>query len=276
MKKVAAVVLNYNTPEDTIRCVNLLKNQKGVELLPIVVDNKSTDNSVEVFEKELAAKLIKNTENKGYSAGNNLGLKEAHKEGCEYTLIINPDVEVRDEYTIKKCVDLMEEKQDVAVVGMDVIDMEGRHQNPLRELKFWEDFLWPAAVICYKVAKKNRYVCDHTKSGYCQKVLGCCFLTRTSALNEIGYLDENVFLYSEEPILAARLEDKGYKIYYIADVQVFHKHEEDKKGKASDRTSHYWDSRYYYLKNYKYKGIKRKLACGSCKIERRIITSKNS
>ena len=71
MKKVAAVILNYNTPDDTIRCVNLLKNQKGVELLPIVVDNKSIDNSVEVFEKELASKLIKNTENKGYSAGNN-------------------------------------------------------------------------------------------------------------------------------------------------------------------------------------------------------------
>ena len=79
MKKVAAVVLNYNTPKDTINCVNLLKSQKDIDLLPIVVDNKSTDDSIEIFKRELDARLIKNNENKGYSAGNNLGLKKQLK-----------------------------------------------------------------------------------------------------------------------------------------------------------------------------------------------------
>ena len=274
MKKVAAVVLNYNTPKDTINCVNLLKSQKDVDLLPIVVDNKSTDDSIEIFKRELDARLIKNNENKGYSAGNNLGLKKAIEESCEYALIINPDVEVKDDKVIKKCLDVMEAKKDVALVGPDIIEMDGSHQNPLRELKFWEDFLWPLAVLCNRRSKKSRYVMDYTKSGYCEKVFGCCFLVRLEAIKDIGYLDESVFLYSEEPILAAMLKEKNYKIYYIADVEVFHKHVEKEKGDATDRTYQYFTSRYYYLKNYKYKGLKRKLVCASCRIERKIITSK--
>ena len=243
-------------------------------MLPIIVDNKSTDNSVEVFEREVDAVLIKNDENKGYAAGNNWGLKKAYKENCEFALIINPDVEIKDEYAIKKMVDAMESDKQVAVIGPNVINLQGDHQNPLRELKFWEDFLWPLAVMCYRRTGNNRYVGDYTKSGTCEKVVGCCFLVRMSAIDEIDYLDENTFLYSEEPILSARLENKGYKVLYLADVEVLHRHEESDKGNAEVRTTHYWNSRYYYLKNYKYKGLKRKLACASCKIERRIIKSK--
>ncbi len=274
MKKVAAVILNYNTPKDTLSCVNLLKRQKDIDLLNIVVDNKSTDDSVKIFERELDATLIKNSENKGYSAGNNLGIRKADEENCEYVLIINPDVEIKDEYAIKKCVDVMDNNPDVAVVGPDVIDINNNHQNPLRELKFWEDFLWPLAVICNRRAKQSRYVGDHTKSGYCEKVSGCCFVARMKAIKEIGFLDENVFLYCEEPILSSALKTKGYSEYYLSKAQAFHNHKENEKGDASDRTYQYLTSRYYYLKNYKYKGLKRKLACASCKIERKVITSR--
>ena len=90
MEKVAAVILNYNTPQDTVNCVRLLMQEKGVDLKIIIVDNASNNNSVEIIKKELdqGIILIENKINKGYSAGNNLGLKRAIEEDCKYALVI--------------------------------------------------------------------------------------------------------------------------------------------------------------------------------------------
>ena len=88
MNKVMAVILNYNSYDDTMKCFDYLKKQEGVDLKVCIVDNKSTENRQDDL-RQLADQdtfVIINEENKGFSAGNNLGLKKAAEENCNYSL----------------------------------------------------------------------------------------------------------------------------------------------------------------------------------------------
>ncbi len=273
MEKVAAVILNYNTPQDTVNCANLLMRQKSVDLKIIVVDNASSDNSIDIIKNELGEKviLVVNKSNRGYSAGNNLGLKRAIEEDCQYALVVNPDVEISDEYAMEKAVTIMKADKDIAMLGPDVIDMDGNHQNPQRELKFIEDVFWPISLLLSKMKKGNRYVKNYNKNGYCEKVVGCCFVADLEKMREIDFFDEGVFLYSEEPIISARIHSADYKIYYCKDIKIKHNHIESEKGDAKTRLAQFMDSRIYFFKNYKYKNkkIRKSIALKAINLEKK-------
>ena len=258
MEKVAAVILNYNTPQDTVNCVRLLMQEKGVDLKIIIVDNASNNNSVEIIKKELdqGIILIENKINKGYSAGNNLGLKRAIEEDCKYALVINPDVEIADEHALEKAVQIFKNDKSIAMLGPDVVDMSGVHCNPQREFYFLEDVFWPISLLLSKLNKGDRYVTDYKTSDYCVKVTGCCFVADLEKMKEIDFFDENVFLYSEESIISARIYDAGYKVYYCKDIQAKHNHIASEKGDAKARLAQFLKSRSYYFENYKYKNKK--------------------
>ena len=94
--KVAVIILNYNSSLDCRKCVSFLKKQREVELEIVVVDNCSQAYDVEKLRqlcKEYGCTLIENHENRGYNAGNNIGLRYAAEKGYKYALIANPDME---------------------------------------------------------------------------------------------------------------------------------------------------------------------------------------
>ena len=100
MEKVTAVILNYNSSSDCEKCISFLKKQNYDDLGIIVVDNASNDDELSAIKKISDANsvdLICNEVNKGFAAGNNVGLRAAVKDGAEWCLVINPDVELRDE-----------------------------------------------------------------------------------------------------------------------------------------------------------------------------------
>ena len=252
MNKVMAVILNYNSYDDTVKCFDYLKKQEGVDLKVCIVDNKSTENRQDDL-RQLADQdtfVIINEENKGFSAGNNLGLKKAAEENCNYSLIINPDVEIRDKDYLKKLSDLMDEDKTIAVAGTDIVKADGKHQNPLREPYFLEEVFWRMAIAKNKLSKKIPYVKNYSKSGVCQKLSGCCFMVDMNFMKDVGFLDEGVFLYSEESILAAQARDKGLIEYYCADLSVNHLHK-DSEGADKEKLMRYSvESKKYFIEKY--------------------------
>ncbi len=253
MKKVMAVILNYNSIEDSIKCAKLLKKQEAVDLETVIIDNDSNDDRLEEL-KDFCLKndimFIENKENRGFSAGNNVGLRKAAEKDYPYAIIVNPDVEIRDREYISKAIEKMEKDEQIAVLGTDIINIRGQHQNPIREPRVLEQIFWPYAVIKNKLSKKLPYVCDFTKSGYCEKVSGCCFFVRMSFLKKAEYLDENVFLYSEEPILSAKVKKEKMKEYYMHNLKAYHMHKTSEKGNPSKNFEMLVKSREYYLKEY--------------------------
>ncbi|RHV31611.1 glycosyltransferase family 2 protein [Ruminococcus sp. OM05-10BH] len=253
-QKVSAVVLNYNSRIDCERCLRYLSKQQYDNLEIIIVDNASPDPDEKKALQELAlqyhAELILNSVNNGFSAGNNLGLRKAIENKADWCMIINPDVELRDINYIKDILDIQKSWPESIVIGSDVRLPSGERQNPQRETTYLEGFLWPIEMLKSKLTKKKNMYLQDDVTGYCDKVCGACFFIKASAAKEMGYLDENVFMYSEEAILSANVRRLGKKLLYVSGVTANHEHYTAKKANSAERMIKFLKSREYYYVNY--------------------------
>lgn len=270
MNKVAVILLNYNSSADCRKCVTFLKLQQGVELEIVIVDNCSPRIDclkVRELSKEQNCTFIQALENRGYNAGNNIGLRYAVEKGYKYALIANPDMEFPECNYIEKLVNYLQEDSFTVAIASNILDAKGRPQNPYRFIKFWEETCWFITGIRNKLSKTG--VCyqlsAHT-SRYVPMVSGCCLMLQLDFVQSIGYFDENVFLYGEETILARQVENYGKKIYYMADACAIHRHIENTKGNPILRMITLYESKKYRIKKYEnYNKIQMILWLVSCR-----------
>ncbi len=253
--KVAIIILNYNSLEDCKKCISHLQRQKGVDVDIVVVDNHSTKvdekEIVRRFCKENNCTFIESKENRGYNAGNNIGLKYAAKNGYQYALIANPDMEFPQTDYVARLVEQMEKDEDIAVCGSDIVTPEGIHQNPMKRDGDWKSsFGWITSFFAKKNNDTYDFIDDYKNTHYCAKVSGCCLMIRLSFFESINFFDENVFLYCEEAILSKQVENAGKKMYYLAETQALHRHIKNEKGDPVRRFKTWKNSRIYYIKKY--------------------------
>lgn len=259
MKKVAVIILNYNSSTDCRKCISFLHKQMGVEFEIVVVDNHSRtedQNAVEQLCKEYGCTFIHAEENRGYNAGNNIGLRYAASKGYKYAMIANPDMEFPQQDYIAKLIEVMEHNANVVVCGSDIITPEGIHQNPMKLDGDWRNsFAWLTTLV---KKKKNTdtydFIDNYRESHYCHKVSGCCLMVRLDFICEIDYFDEHVFLYCEEAILAKQVERCGKRMYYLSDCQAVHRHIKKQKGDPLPRFKTWIKSRIYFEREYNYQG----------------------
>lgn len=250
--KVAVILLNYNSYSDCRKCVSYLKRQEGVELELVLVDNCSPDgDKVKDLCLEEGGTFIPNKENRGYNAGNNIGLRYAANKGYKYALIANPDMEFPQTDYVKRLVEVMELKKDIVVVGSDIVGADGIHQNPMKRDSVWRScFEWIIGPLKKKTAKAYDYIDNYAVSHYCAKISGCCLMVRINFIQNIGFFDEYPFLYCEESILARQVEIAGKRMYYTAEVQAIHRHIASTKGDPIKRFQHWKRSRLYFINHY--------------------------
>ena len=254
--KIAVVILNYNSCADCRKCISYLKAQQGVEQEIVVVDNCSRNDEREAVGqlcKEQGCTFIANNENKGYNAGNNVGLRYAAIKGYEYALIANPDMEFPQTDYLAILLAKMQEDEDIVVCGSDIVGADGIHQSPMGKDGNWRSsFGWIKNIFGKKKKKSDAYdfIDNYSESHYCHKVSGCCFMIRMPFLKEIGFFDENVFLYCEEAILSRQVELAGKKIYYLATAQAIHRHVKSEKGDPIKRFKVWRKSRCYFIDKY--------------------------
>lgn len=275
-KKVVAVILNYNTSEDCKKCVSYLRRQTYDNLSIVIVDNASPDpnerNALEILCNENGIAFIQSNKNRGFSAGNNIGLRSAVQSGADWMLVINPDVELRDEHYVSYVMQQLSDWPEAAVVGTDVILPNGEHQNPLAEGTAWDEILWMSGMV-KNLWKKRRNqtntIYETAATGYCEKLAGCCFFISRKFLINNDYLDENVFMYCEEPILAKSVIKRGFRELYIKEVTANHEHYSvSKPGSSKNRMKYFFRSREYYIMYYSgYRRFEKTLAILSRRIE---------
>lgn len=250
--KVAAILLNYNSAADCRKCVSFLKRQEGVELEIILVDNCSSDGEqVRTLCQEQGCTFIASSENRGYNAGNNIGLRYAAEKGYPYALIANPDMEFPQVNYIQQLVKAIEQDQEIVVVGSDIVNVDGIHQNPLtRDGNWCTSFGW--LISFFRKSARDTYDCidRYQESHYCAKVSGCSLLVRMDFIQSIGFFDEYPFLYCEEPILSRQVEWAGKRMYYTTTAQAIHKHIASTKGDPVLRFRQWKRSRLYFIHRY--------------------------
>ena len=254
--KIATIILNYNSSADCHKCISYLKAQQGVEQEIVVVDNCSREDdrkAVETLCKEQSCTFIANNENKGYNAGNNVGLRYAAEKGYEYALITNPDMEFPQTNYLSNLLVQMQSDDDIVVCGSDIVGADGIHQSPMYEDGNWRgSFGWVKDIFGNKNKNNDAYkfIDNYKESHYCHKVSGCCFMIRIPFLKEIGFFDENVFLYCEEAILSRQVEIAGKRMYYLAMAQAVHRHVKSEKGDPVKRFKAWGKSRCYFIDRY--------------------------
>lgn len=253
--RLAVVVLNYNSANDCRVCVSYLRKQQGVELEIIIVDNHSCQAEREKAEalcKETGCTFIPNDVNSGYNAGNNVGLRYAIEKGYGYVAIANPDMLFPDTQYFKKLTQVLDNDDRIAVAGSDIRNPEGVHQNPRNypPSSWLKSFDWIKECVKKKNSSVPAWVANPNHTGYCDGLNGCCIVLRSSFLRTVGFFDEGVFLYGEEPILAAQVRQCGMCMHYSAEFSAIHDHRKIKEPSYWKTTRHWRHSQFYAINRY--------------------------
>ena len=225
--KLSIVIVNYNVSHFLEQCLisvyNALQNMNAEVF---VVDNNSVDGSVDmVREKFPQAICLANQENVGFSRANNQAIRQAKGE---YVLLLNPDTVVQED-TFSKCVQFMDAHPDAGGLGVRMIDgmgnflPESKRGLPTPLVAFYK--LSGLIRLFPKSKRYGRYYMGHlpnTKNNSVEVLAGAFMLMRQTALNKVGLLDEDYFMYGEDIDLSYRIITGGFKNYYFADTEIIH------------------------------------------------------
>ena len=260
--KIATIVVNYNSENDTINFVNALSAYNSIEKI-VVVDNKSTTiGAFEKIEKLRSNKVevLQSGKNGGYNYGINYGIKHLEKNNEKYDcyLVSNSDIKIEEE-AIEKCAQILEQMADAGIVAPR---MYNKNNKPIRRSSwkirtFWRDIVHSTRLlelIFYRVLRNGEYSDKDYKKEILEveAISGSCFMIRADAVNKIGYFDENVFLFYEEDILAKQMKDNGYKVICV-NSQKFTHYESQTIGKTFSyftKMVKLFKSKIYFQKNY--------------------------
>lgn len=227
---VSVVIVSYNVAELLKNCLqSIFKYTSGLTFEVIVVDNASTDDSVEILKsfQQNNFKLIESPENGGFSKGNNLGISQAKGK---YILLLNPDT-LLVENTVKAMFDWMEAHQDYAVASCQLLDSEqnitstGGYFPTLPKVAAWAFFLddilkLPSYHPEMGPFHKNKTV--YQKEFDPDWVTGAFFMVRAEATKKAGVLDEEFFLYGEELEWCMRFKQMDWKVGYTPVTKIVH------------------------------------------------------
>ncbi len=253
--KIPIIILNYNSSSDCKKCTSFLQKQKGVELEIMIVDNCSKEEDCKAAEelcRQNGFTFIVSKENRGYNAGNNIGLKYAAEKDYKYALIANPDMEFPQENYVIQLLRKMEEDPEIVACGSNIVGVDGKQQNPLtRDGHYKESLYWIRDVVHkYKKMEVSRCLDNPFESHYCKKISGCCLMLRMDFIKQIAFFDENIFLYCEEPILSKQVQQKRKKMFYLFEAKAVHAHIRSEKGDPIKRLKLWKKSRTYFINKY--------------------------
>ena len=223
---IGMVIVNYNDYKTTKRLLDNVKDYKILKEI-VVVDNKSTDNSLEELRKLKNKKItiIDSGNNKGYSYALNVGCKYLIDKYKSLNIVIsNSDIIIESELDIKDLNSYISTKN--VIVGPTII--QGNDLN--RGFKIpspWQDIKQNIVFFGKRVLAKELSYPDNYYYKEISKVdtiSGCFFMIASKHLEEMGYFDEGVFLYYEENIMGIKTKKLGKNIIVANNVDVIHDH----------------------------------------------------
>jgi GT2 family glycosyltransferase len=215
--RIAAVVVNWNGKEYTLECLRSLHEQQHVEIEIIVVDNGSTDGSVDTIRRQFPDMvIIEAGKNLGYAGGNNVGIACALDQGFEYVLVLNNDTVLASDCAYQLLMDL-ERHPDAAAAAPKSYFLE----IPDRIYFAGGKIGWNGVTIHIGLGCSDGP--GYNKAVDTEWVNGCAILFRGSALLQIGLFDPRYFLVFEESDWSLRARRGGYRLRFVPEARLWHK-----------------------------------------------------
>lgn len=213
---VYAVTLNWNRPHDTIECLESLSQQSYPHLKLLVVDNGSTDDSVQLIRGAFpGVEVVENGRNLGFAAGMNAGIRAALARGADYVLGINNDTLL--------AADMLERLMTQCSVGVGLL-------APIIYYADAPDIIWSVGghfnQWTLEAPEKWRGQHDPGNLPACLEidfVPGCAMLWPRTVLETVGLFDETFFMYYEDIDLCQRIRRAGFHIQTVPSAKLWHK-----------------------------------------------------
>lgn len=241
--KLSVIIVNYNVKYYLDQCIRSVLRAFVLMHTPaeiIVVDNHSADGSVDYLEQRYPQKLypmvrfVRSAHNLGFARANNIAIRQSRGE---YVLLLNPDTIVGED-VLKASVDFMDAHEDAGAVGVRMLGAQGR-----RAMESRRGLPTPMVSFFKMLGFCNRWPHHRLFGKYymgylpwdepCQieVVSGAYCMLRRKALDEVGLLDEDFFMYGEDIDLSYRVLKGGYHNYYLP-VDILHY-----KGESTQKSS---------------------------------------
>ena len=213
--KVSIIVVNFNGRNDTLECLESLYKIDYPRYEVVVVDNGSTDGSVEAVKLKFPkAVIIENKENLGFAAGNNRGISCALRNGAGFIMLLNNDACVAQE-TVSALVAAMQGNANIGAAGPLIMHW-GTNE---RVWSCGQRIDWLKGIC--KQFKENHY--GDTEVFDVDALSGCAMMLKASILPECGLFDERLFLYGEDTDVCLRIKKKGFRLLCVPAAKVWHK-----------------------------------------------------
>ena len=231
MHKVGIVLVNFNGEKFQNDCIKTLMLQSYENFEIIVVDNGSTDRSVDLLKSEYPNVIVIETgSNNGVAEGNNIGIRNAIERNCEYILLLNNDTEV-DKDLINN---LMEDANESTMVTGKMYYYEPKNviwcaggemnRNKATTIHYGEDTLDKGQF------DQDKFV-NYTPT--------CCLLIHKNIFNKIGLMDPKYFMYYDDTDFCIRAINSGIRILYKSSAKLWHKVSSSSGGRTSKTTLYY-------------------------------------
>ena len=227
MTRISVIIVSYNTRNILINCLRSVYSSTGdVEVEVFVVDNASSDGTVDVIRREFPqCKVMGNKTNAGFSRANNQAIRLCTGR---YILLLNPDTVVEPD-VFAKMVSFMDQQQDVGMASCRLVTEDGSLDLACRRAfpSLWDGFcrasglgLWfPNSSL---LARYNLTYLDEHETYQVDAINGAFMFARREAVEEVGFLDEDYFMYCEDLDWCFRFGKAGWKIVYYPEATTVH------------------------------------------------------
>lgn len=218
---LSIIIVSWNV-KDLLRenLKAIYSNTQNLDFEVIVVDNNSADDTIVMVKTEFEqVTLINNSENKGFAAGNNQGIKIAKGD---YILLLNPDMRVNNN-TLSGMIAWMRKHDDVGVATCKLLKADGTIIPHVRRYPT----VWDQSAIVLKIAHLfpkllDKYLWrdfDYSKEAEVDSVRGSFFMMPCEVVQKLGGLDERYFIWFEEVDFCRQVKQAGYKVMYTPVVE---------------------------------------------------------
>lgn len=215
------IILTWNNERDIADCLNSVANLEYKNYKTIVVDNASSDSTVDIVENKFPdIDLLKLEKNYYFTTGNNKGFEYAlTKYNPDYLMILNPDTIVEKDL-LKILVSEAEKDEEIAAVGPKIKFKGGKNDGKINSASLFYDNFRTAYDLGFEEIDHGQF--DHTKEVF--GVTGTCILFRSEVIKQTKGFWGILKMYTDEVELFIRVHKLGWKVIYTGKTTVWHKY----------------------------------------------------
>ena len=234
---LSIIIINFNTVKITKECLDSIRNKtKDIKYEIIVVDNASSDGSLQMLEKysqRYKIKIIKNKTNRGFGPGNNQGLKISKGD---FILLLNTDTIIHDD-VLSQVYSFMRANKNIGIATCALRNMDGTLQGSggyfptlfkvfawmffLEDIPYLDSLIKPFHPV-HGQSPFYKGTNIFTKKHQQDWVTGAFMMIRKKVIEQIGYFDEDYFMYTEEVDYCWRAKNAGWEVYYDPSFAITH------------------------------------------------------